>query len=153
RVAAKRRPLRGAGSRSLSRDDNTVIDLSSRTRRPVAEEIPILGAIAAGSPILAEENFEGTVAVDPGFLGAARSTFALRVRGGSMRDAGILDGDLVIVRSGDRADPGDIVVAFWEGEATVKRFFRRGNAVVLHPENPAFEDIWISPEQDDFRLL
>ena len=96
-------------------------------------QIPVVGVVTAGMPILAFENQEGTVAWEgePG-------CFALRVRGDSMINAGILDGDKVIVRPQQTADDGQIVVAMWEDEATVKRLRRRGGIVELVPENDAY---------------
>jgi repressor LexA len=98
-----------------------------------AGQIPVVGVVTAGMPILAFENQEGTVAWEgePG-------CFALRVRGDSMINAGILDGDKVIVRPQQTADDGQIVVAMWEDEATVKRLRRRGGVVELVPENDAY---------------
>ena len=98
-----------------------------------AGQIPVGGVVTAGMPILAFENQEGTVAWEgePG-------CFALRVRGDSMINAGILDGDKVIVRPQQTADDGQIVVAMWEDEATVKRLRRRGGIVELVPENDAY---------------
>ena len=98
-----------------------------------AGQIPVVGVVTAGMPILAFENQEGTVAWEgePG-------CFALRVRGDSMVGAGILDGDKVIVRPQQTADDGQIVVAMWEDEATVKRLRRRGGIVELVPENDAY---------------
>ena len=99
-------------------------------------QIPVIGVVTAGLPILAVENQEGTISYDgePG-------CFALRVRGESMIGAGILDGDKVIVRPQQTADDGQIVVARIGDEATVKRLRRRGGKVWLLPENPAFEPI------------
>ena len=101
-----------------------------------AGQIPVVGVVTAGMPILAFENQEGTVAWEgePG-------CFALRVRGDSMINAGILDGDKVIVRPQQTADDGQIVVAMWEDEATVKRLRRRGGQVWLMPENDNYEPI------------
>ena len=98
-----------------------------------AGQIPVVGVVTAGIPILAFENQEGTVAWEgePG-------CFALRVRGDSMINAGILDSDKVIVRPQQTADDGQIVVAMWEDEATVKRLRRRGGVVELVPENDAY---------------
>ncbi len=98
-----------------------------------AGQIPVVGVVTAGMPILAFENQEGTVAWEgePG-------CFALRVRGDSMINAGILDGDKVIVRPQQTADDGQIVVAMWEDEATVKRLRRRDGVVELVPENDAY---------------
>jgi repressor LexA len=104
--------------------------------------VPLLGRIAAGSPLLAEENLEGYLAVPSDFAGED-GHFALRVSGDSMIGAGILDGDIVVVRRQADADDGDIVAVLLPGpaeeEATVKRLRRRDGKVVLHPENPAME--------------
>ena len=99
-------------------------------------QIPVVGLVTAGVPILAVENRDGTVAWD-----GDPNCFALRVRGESMIGAGILDGDLVIVRPQPTADDGQIVVARIGDEATVKRLSRSGGQVWLLPENPAFEPI------------
>ena len=104
---------------------------------------PILGRIAAGQPILATENLEGTVPVDRR-LAVGRQLFALRVHGESMVEAGILDGDLVIAAQQQDAQDGDIVVALVDDEATVKRLHRRSDgAVELRPENPDYKPIVI----------
>lgn len=124
--------------------------------RPVAEpdpadvrRVPLLGQIAAGSPLLAEENLEETIPV-PDSLVAAGTLFALRVKGDSMLEAGILDGDTVIVRQQPDADDGDIVAALvGDDEATVKRLRRRGSSVTLEPANPAYEPI----SSDEVRVL
>jgi repressor LexA len=108
-----------------------------------AVNVPILGRIAAGQPILATENLEGTVPVDRR-LAAGRQLFALRVHGDSMTGAGILDGDLVIATQQGNAQEGDIVVALVDDEATVKRFHRRRDgAVELRSENPRHKPIVI----------
>lgn len=98
--------------------------------------IPVLGVVQAGMPILAVENVEGYLPWD-----GDPSCFALRVRGDSMVNAGILEGDKVVVRPQPDADNGDIVVALLEDEATVKRLWRENGAVWLLPENPAFRPI------------
>jgi repressor LexA len=104
-------------------------------------ELPVLGAVAAGSPILATENIEQTIPL-PTEIAREDSTFVLRVKGDSMVDAGIFDGDFVVVRQQQSADNGDIVVAMLEEEATVKRFFREADRVRLQPENAAMEPIY-----------
>jgi len=106
--------------------------------------VPIVGRIAAGQPILATENLEGTVTIDRR-LAAGRQLFALRVQGDSMVNAGILDGDLVIAAQQQDAQEGDIVVALVNDEATVKRFRRRSDgSVELRPENPEYKPIVIT---------
>lgn len=114
--------------------------LVDRARRVMRPSIPLIGQVAAGQPILAEENIEDQLEI-PSVIGAEDGDFALRVRGDSMRDAGILSDDVVIVRPADDADNGQIVVALLDDEATVKRFFREGDSIRLQPENPAYEPI------------
>jgi repressor LexA len=123
-------------------------------RRPGREEeIPVLGRIAAGAPIDAVENREDSIPLRPDWLGPrGEGVFALRVRGDSMINAHILDGDLVLVRRQDSATPGDIVVALVDSEATVKRFAREGDRVVLKPEHPTMRPIVLGPERG-VRLL
>lgn len=122
----------------------------SQTARP-RTGIPILGRVAAGQPILAEENFEGRLDTDEAF-GDASALFALRVRGDSMVDAGILDKDYVIVRQQDRATAGQIVVAMLEDEATVKRYQPRRDRIELVAENPRYEPIVVE-RGTPFRIL
>ncbi len=114
--------------------------LVDRAKRVMAPGVPLVGQVAAGSPILAEENIEEMLEV-PAMLGAESGDYGLRVRGDSMRDAGILEGDLVIVRPADEATNGEIVVALLGDEATVKRYFREADAIRLQPENPDYEPI------------
>ncbi len=102
--------------------------------------LPLVGQVAAGQPVLAEENIEEYVEV-PGLAGGQDGEYLLRVRGDSMKDAGILEGDLVVVHSQDTARDGDVVVALLGEEATVKRFFREADHVRLQPENDAMEPI------------
>ncbi len=109
-----------------------------------ADNVPVLGRIAAGAPILAEQNIERYVAVPDYLTGGSGSYFALRVQGDSMIDAGIFEGDLVIVRSATQADNGDIVVALTGEEATVKRLIASGENMYLKPENPAYAPIPLS---------
>jgi repressor LexA len=102
--------------------------------------LPLVGQVAAGQPVLAEENIEEYVAVPP-IAGGDAGQFVLRVKGDSMRDVGIYEGDHVIVRSQETAANGEIVVALVGEEATVKRFFREDDHVRLQPENEDFEPI------------
>ena len=104
------------------------------------EGLPVLGAVAAGQPMLAEENIEDYVAV-PEMAGGENGNYLLRIRGDSMKEAGILEGDHVVVHSQDTARNGDIVVALLGEEATVKRFFREPDHVRLQPENETMEPI------------
>jgi repressor LexA len=102
--------------------------------------LPLVGHVAAGQPVLAEENIEEYVDV-PALAGGEDGEYLLRVRGDSMKDAGILEGDFVAVRPQDTAKDGEIVVALVGEEATIKRFFREADHVRLQPENPAMEPI------------
>jgi len=123
-------------------------------RRPGRGEIPVLGRIAAGAPILAVENHEDSIPLAPEWLGAGgQDVFALRVRGESMVGAHIVDGDLVLVRKQETASAGDIVAALIDGEATVKRFARDGESVVLRPEHPTMKPIVVDPNRRDLRIL
>jgi repressor LexA len=109
-------------------------------RRPV-RHVPLVGDVAAGTGVLAAENIEETVPMPEDFTGAGQ-LFMVRVRGESMIDAGILDGDYVVVRQQPTAENGETVVAGIPGEeATVKTFMRRRNKVVLRPENPAMDEM------------
>jgi repressor LexA len=102
--------------------------------------LPLLGAVAAGQPMLAEENIEDYVPV-PSAAGGDDGAYLLRVRGESMKNVGIIEGDLVVVRPQETADDGDIVVALVGEEATVKRYFREADHVRLQPENDEMEPI------------
>ena len=102
--------------------------------------LPLVGHVAAGQPVLAEENIEDYVDV-PAVAGGEEGEYLLRVRGDSMKNAGILEGDFVVVRPQETAQDNDIVVALVGEEATVKRFFRENDHVRLQPENPAMEPI------------
>jgi repressor LexA len=118
--------------------------LVDRARRATAPRgLPLVGQVAAGSPVLAEENIEDYLEL-PTLAGGDEADYLLQVRGDSMRDAGIMDGDHVVVQRRDSALDGEIVVALVEGEATVKRFFREGDRVRLQPENDTMEPIHVS---------
>lgn len=118
-------------------------------REPVLA-VPLLGRVAAGAPILAEENVEDTIHLGRSLVKAGQQKlFALRVRGDSMIAKGILDGDIILVKSQHSADSGQIVVALVDGEATVKTFRRGKNAIYLEPANPAMKPLVI--EQHEFK--
>ncbi len=114
-------------------------------------ELPVVGRVAAGSPILAEEFVQGRYQVDPSLF-TPRADYLLRVRGLSMRDAGILEGDLLAVHRSPEARSGQIVVARLADEVTVKRFRRRGHTVQLLPENPDFEPIELDLRRDPLTI-
>jgi repressor LexA len=115
------------------------------THRP-ARPLPLVGRVAAGQPILAEENIEEMVDV-PAFLRRDDADFVLRVRGDSMRDAGIHDEDYIVVHPSGEAANGEIVVAMLGDEATTKRFYREGGNVRLQPENELYEPIVVDGSQ------
>lgn len=108
-------------------------------------ELPLAGAVAAGKPIEAIETHD-TIEV-PSYMVGTGENFVLRVQGNSMVDDGILDGDYVVVRKQSLADNGQIVVALMNNEATVKRFYRKGKRIELHPANPAMLPIFVKGEE------
>jgi repressor LexA len=110
-------------------------------------ELPVVGRVAAGSPMLAEEHLQGRYQVDPNLF-TPRADYLLRVRGMSMRDAGILEGDLLAVHRTHEARTGQIVVARLADEVTVKRYRRRGHTVELEAENPEFSPIEVDLRRD-----
>jgi repressor LexA len=123
--------------------------------QPVQGALPLVGRVAAGHPILAVENIESHYRIDPALF-SPRADYLLRVRGESMRDAGILDGDLLAVHRTREARNGQIVVArvgaAGGDEVTVKRFRKRGREIVLLPENPAFSPIVVDPRATSFAI-
>jgi repressor LexA len=149
------RALERTGSlRRRSTEGRTSRALTLAVPARAAREVPILGRIAAGAPLLAEENREGTLPLDPGWVGGrGDEVFGLRVHGESMINAHIVEGDLVLVRRQDHAQAGDIVVALVDGEATVKRFGREPHAVVLKPEHPTMAPIVVREGEKDVRIL
>src|SRR5436853_2269271 len=124
---------------SKSRTVQLVQDAEMDQKRRNAVSVPVVGNVAAGSPILAEQNIEDHILLSPDL--AKDGYFLLRVRGDSMINAGILEGDLVLIRPQQEASNGSIVVALVEGEATVKRFERSDGRVKLIAENPAYQPI------------
>jgi repressor LexA len=122
--------------------------VADSVRSLVRPGLPLVGQVAAGQPILAEENIEDYVQVPP-IAGGEEGEYVLRVRGESMKDVGILEGDYVVVRPQETATDGEIVVALVGEEATVKRFFREDDHVRLQPENASMEPI----RSKDVRVL
>lgn len=116
---------------------------------PGTMSVPLVGRVAAGSPILAQEHIERSYTIEP-HLFTRRPDYLLKVRGMSMRDAGILDGDLLAVQRGARAQVGQIVVARLGDEVTVKRLRHGSAGIELHPENPDFPVIHVQPDDPDF---
>ena len=111
--------------------------------------LPLIGRVAAGSPILAEQNVEKNVPVDPTMF-KPKADYLLKVRGESMRDIGILDGDLLAVHAQPEARSGQVVVARLGNEVTVKRFVRKDGRIELVAENPEFKPIVVDPRRDEF---
>jgi repressor LexA len=109
-------------------------------RSIVRPGLPLVGHVAAGAPVLAEENIEDYIQT-PAIAGGGEGEYLLRIRGESMKDVGILDGDVVVVRRQETATDGEIVVALVGEEATVKRFFQESDHIRLQPENEAMEPI------------
>jgi repressor LexA len=132
-----------------------VIELMSGASRGIRlleeEGLPLVGRVAAGEPILAQEHIEDHLKIDPQLF-HPRADFLLRVRGMSMRDVGILDGDLLAVHNSPTAHNGQIVVARLEDDVTVKRFQQRGNIVTLIAENPDFDPIRVDLRQQPLSI-
>lgn len=116
--------------------------LAGRAALADAIVMPIVGKVAAGIPITAQENLEGEFVLSGNFVPRSSEAFMLRVQGESMIDAAILDGDLIMVRPQKVARNGEIVVAMLDGEATVKRFFKEAGRIRLQPENRTMEPIY-----------
>jgi len=138
---------RGIRLKILSEDGGS--DLTTAVQ--VALTLPLIGRVAAGSPILAQEHVEANYAIDPELFDS-RPDYLLKVRGMSMRDAGILDGDLLAVRRAQEARNGQIVVARVGDDVTVKRWRRHGHQIELLPENPDFAPILVDTRRDSFSL-
>ena len=113
-----------------------------RESGPETISLPIVGRVAAGVPITAAENLEDTFVLPASFVGR-KGSFMLRVKGDSMIDAAILDGDLIVIEPQPTANNGEIVVAMIDGEATVKTFYREANRIRLQPENRTMEPIYV----------
>jgi repressor LexA len=126
--------------RALELLDRAVTGVQAGVQTFLQPGLPLVGQVAAGQPVLAEENIEEYIQT-PAFAGGEDGEFLLRVRGESMQDAGIIEGDLVVVRPQETANDGDIVVALVGEEATVKRFFQEDDHVRLQPENTTMEPI------------
>jgi repressor LexA len=134
----------------LSRGIELTDYVEAGTRAEI-QSVPIIGRVAAGEPILAVENVEGTLAVDRTFL-PSEGVFALLVNGDSMKNAGILHGDYVLARQQNVAEKGDIVVAIVGEEATVKRYIPSFNRVTLMPENEAYDPIVVDHRSPAFQI-
>lgn len=130
--------IRCAGNRSRAIE---VVADSEAERQPNLVSVPVLGAVAAGRPLFAEENLTGWIQVPAASLKKGQH-FALQVRGDSMKDAGIMDGDVVVVSHQDTAENGEIVVAMIDEAVTLKRFFVEKNRVRLKAENPKYPPLF-----------
>ncbi|HUG57876.1 MAG TPA: transcriptional repressor LexA [Candidimonas sp.] len=147
--------LTAGASRGIRLNDshpgNTIANALEHAGQAIAQLlVPLVGRVAAGSPILAAEHVEREIGIEPALF-AQTPDYLLRVRGLSMRDAGILDGDLLAVKKTPDARNGQIVVARLGDEVTVKRLSRSGNRIELLPENPDFQPIIVTPD-DEFSL-
>ena len=147
---------RGHKSRTLSPTEPAMSQSQANNVVPMippnsgsAVSIPLLGRVAAGEPILAEEHAEGSVVVDSLLVGGNKKVFALKVVGQSMIEDGIFDGDYIFVQKRSHAQPGEIVVVVIDNEATVKRYYPEGDRIRLQPANSAMEPIYIN--KADFR--
>lgn len=151
--------LVGGTSRGIRLQSDTLRSLHAlRTKQfalplPSLQQLmlPLVGRVAAGSPILAQEHIDQTYSVEAGLF-ARRPDYLLKVRGMSMRDAGILDGDLLAVQRAKDAKNGQIVVARLGDDVTVKRFRRVRGTIELIPENPDFQTLVVGPDSGDFEL-
>ncbi|MBL9037921.1 MAG: transcriptional repressor LexA [Archangium sp.] len=133
-------------SRSLvpTKRARMVLGFGQRSNDGSYVDVPLLGKVAAGAPLLATENVEDSVRIDSFLLGGSgKEVFALRVKGESMIDDGIHDGDFLFVRKAPSATPGEIVVALIEDEATVKRYFPEGDRIRFQPANKTMQPIYV----------
>lgn len=125
-----------------SRSIKVLIDDRKKESEMFIDKVPLIGTIAAGKPLLCEENYDGYVTLTEPFIRPGKSYFALRVRGQSMIGAGILEGDLAIIEQAASATDGQIVVAVIDDAITLKRYFKEPARIRLQPENPAFHPIY-----------
>jgi repressor LexA len=145
RTSARPSASTRAGTDAAEKDAGKVRRIPSAGQADVVK-LPLVGRVAAGAPILAEQNVEEEVPLPRSMFGDANS-YLLGVHGQSMIDAGIHDGDIVVVREQHTADDGQIVVALLDGEATVKTFYREKDCVRLQPQNEAMEPIYTTDAQ------
>jgi repressor LexA len=145
---------RGMKSRTLIPTPEALATLDGGAAVGGMLDVPLLGKVAAGTPILAVENPEARVSVDPSLLGSAREVFALTVVGQSMVDAGVLPGDMVFVSRSKPAETGSMVVMMIDGEATVKYFYHEGDRIRLQPANATMQPMVIKAEElKDLQVL
>jgi repressor LexA len=146
--------VEGNASRGIN-----ILNINSHSEREAVLEsndifnkIPIVGRVAAGSPILALENIEGSILIDPSFMKKTQDSFALKVKGDSMINAGIFEGDLVIVQPNAEAKNGDIIVARLYDEVTVKTYENKNNNIRLIPENSEYQPLEIN-DNSEFTIV
>lgn len=142
--------LHNAGYITKSGNKMRAIELTCDSRKNQALMVPIVGSIAAGEPILADQNISEYLPLPSNLYNSSNDLFILEVKGTSMIDVGIYDGDYVIVEQRDHAENGEIIAALIEDSATVKRYYHEGDAIRLQPENKEMEPIII---KDDIRIL
>ena len=137
---------------AIVQDEDQFTSASGSVISEFFNKIPIVGRVAAGSPILAMENIEGSVIIDPSFIKNAEDAFALRVKGDSMMNVGIFEGDLVIVSPNEKGKNGDVIVAMLDDEVTVKTLDIKNNKLKLVPENDNHQPIPIG-EKSNFSII
>lgn len=132
----------------INKSDDKKRSITLKNKKSNFFEVPLVGTVTAGTPILAVENFEDYYPLPLEFKSETQ-TFMLKVQGDSMINAGIFDGDKIVVKHQETANNGDIVVALIDDSATVKRFYKKNNKIILHPENDNLQDIIL----DDVKIL
>jgi repressor LexA len=140
--------LEKKGSLRLEGNRSRALEILGKEPQVNVVQLHLLGEVAAGRPIMAEENWENSVDV-PSYMARGKSCFALKVKGDSMKDAGIMNGDIAVIESRQTAENGEIVVALIEDQVTIKRFFKENNRVKLQPENQAYNPTYYQ----DIRIL
>lgn len=125
-----------------SRSIKVIKDERDRLPKVFVDKVPVLGTVAAGKPLLSEENLDGYINLTEPFIRPGKSYFALRVRGSSMINAGILEGDLAVIEQTSVAVDRQIVVAVMDDAITLKRYYKESSRIRLQPENPAFQAIY-----------
>ena len=129
-------------SQKKARSIRVLSDMRDKEPQTYISKVPLLGTVAAGKPLLSEENLDGYVNLTEPFIRPGKSYFALRVRGTSMINAGILEGDLAVVEQADTALDGQIVVAVLDDAITLKRYYKEASRIRLQPENPTMQPIY-----------
>ena len=129
-------------SQKKARSIRVLSDCREKEPETFIGKVPVLGTVAAGKPLLSEENLDGYVNLTEPFVRPGKSYFALRVRGQSMINAGILDGDLAVVEQASTAQDGQIIVAVIDDAITLKRYYKESGRIRLQPENPQFQAIY-----------